>query len=98
MTSGVYLLRDPINGVVRYVGQAKDVETRLKLHWNRQVYCRTNRWCEELAMQGLRPSVDVVTCNTDALDKLERILIRRHDATVINGTYGGRVDFVMRKV
>lgn len=88
MTAGVYLLRDPTNGIVRYVGKSKNIEQRYKQHcMSRASNQRLSRWIEELHHLGLRPVIERVKVPITALERVENMYIRRHFATVFNGHY-----------
>lgn len=90
MTRGVYLLRDPFNGIVRYVGQSSNVESRTRAQ---SYVCSANpsikAWVEDLQMQGARPEVVVIPIPGGDLDAVERFLISQHHTTVLNRTFGG---------
>lgn len=90
MKSGVYILRDPINGLVRYVGQSVDVKKRLVQHWaSRKYNNRLSRWLEEIDLQGLRPLVVVLPVAKDRLDAVEGHFIDAHWETSFNGKNSG---------
>lgn len=85
MTTGIYFLSDPANGIVRYVGQSKDVKRRLYSHWaGKGKPHRLGQWIEELDLMGLRPKVRVIEVPQAALDKVESFYIDLHWATSFN--------------
>lgn len=91
MTAGVYLLRDPTNGIVRYVGKSKNIEQRYKQHcMSRASNQRLSKWIEELHHLGMRPVIGILEVPVEALDQVENMYIRRHFATVFNGHHDGQ--------
>lgn len=93
MTSGVYLLMDPRSGDVKYVGQSRRIEHRVKVH-SSLGFIGTWRWVKELRDAGFRPFWDCVEESDQArMDEIERQLIRDNQSTVFNIASGGRAGF-----
>ena len=89
MTSGVYLLRDPISGIVRYVGKSVNVERRISQHWvSRSTPSRLSSWLLELDLQGMRPRVDIIRVPVDHLEKVESFYIDQYWENSFNGKSG----------
>ena len=61
-TTNIYVLIDPINNMVRYVGKANNVTQRYTAHLNRarkhQVHKKN--WIENLKKQGLKPIIEII--------------------------------------
>ena len=61
-TTNIYVLIDPRNGFVRYVGKANNVSQRYKAHLNRarnhQIHKKN--WIELLKKEGLKPIIEVI--------------------------------------
>ena len=79
----VYVLKDPVTGVVRYVGETLAKKIRATQHngASKRDY-PLNRWKRRLLSRGLRPVFEVVasvTCSGKAY-ALERELIARYAA------------------
>jgi hypothetical protein len=59
----VYFLRDAGSNEVRYIGKAKDTETRLKVHMNannKDVRVEKLEWIKRMKDEGCLPTMDVV--------------------------------------
>ena len=90
----IYALHDPRDGVVRYIGKAKDAQKRLRSHLaeKRREY-PVYLWIRELASLGLRPSLAVlVQCNDGSWKEHEREHIARERKTnpqLLNLAAGG---------
>jgi hypothetical protein len=59
----IYKLVDPITEMVRYVGQTKNPDKRLKEHlWIRGTYRdqRRTQWIDSLITQGLKPRMVIL--------------------------------------
>lgn len=96
-TPSIYGLKDPRDGLFRYVGQAVDPVTRFKQHTDLRTMDGNPwkaRWLEELSGLGIRPELVVLEeCGSfpDA-DKAEREWIRRlieEDHPILNIAIGG---------
>lgn len=59
MTKYIYVLVDPTDGKVRYVGQAKDCHSRMTGHLNSKDSC-VSEWIANLRRMGQRPQMLVV--------------------------------------
>lgn len=82
-TGVIYVMRDPRTNDIRYVGQSKDLKTRIRFHKLGSKYlCGNNpekhRWQAELAAQGLEPVFEVYVDHVliDFLDEAERGIIQ----------------------
>jgi len=75
MTAGVYLLRDPINGIVRYVGQSTNIERRYKGHLKAPCNSLVSGWIEELSLLGVEPLL-VIAYETEDKVKMGKIELR----------------------
>jgi hypothetical protein len=61
----IYILRDPRDGVVKYVGQSTNPSYRLRLHVNVARSSKTtpshkDNWIRQLLKEGLRPLQDIL--------------------------------------
>ncbi len=65
--AAIYRLRDPRDGMVRYVGKTIDPKRRLSSHISSSYRdCRPSaRWCRKLKSLGLRPIMEVVEWTVD---------------------------------
>lgn len=63
----IYLLIDPRNNHVRYVGQTDDIKQRLLCHRN-QKRKPVGKWIAELESMGLSPEVRVVATIVEPLE------------------------------
>lgn len=61
-TTNIYVLIDPRDGKVRYVGKANNVTQRYKAHLNRarKHQIHKKNWVESLKREGLKPIIEVV--------------------------------------
>lgn len=79
----VYLLIDPRDGEIRYVGCTKQLYTRIAAHWSSRntTYPITPKtlWLKELDKAGLRPIVETLlaTKNFDEAFSTEEAWMRR---------------------
>lgn len=91
MTAGVYLLRDPINGIVRYVGQSKDVYARYVQHLRAPPGYLMAQWLAECKQSNVLPELVLVyaTDCAEARDKLEGYWIDYYYPTLFNLKLGG---------
>jgi hypothetical protein len=68
----VYLLQDPRNSAVRYVGASKHPQERYKQHKSDRCHKEMRNWFRELAEHDLKPILNVVAWGElEQLDKLE---------------------------
>ena len=93
MTS-IYVLRDPRNGNVRYVGKSVAPGTRFVSHLNDPTGCLKALWIEELAEEGVQPVMQVVEVVPDGGNwkRAERRWIKRlldRGVDLTNSTTGG---------
>lgn len=97
MTPGVYLLIDPRDGVVKYVGQSIHAEARAREHMISPRH-PVVPWVLELRSIGERPFFDVIP-EPDPVkrDALEQQLIWENEGTVLNILSGGRRGFTVIK-
>lgn len=93
---GIYGLADPRDGEIRYVGKAKDPETRLDLHLcETQLRPKTHRnhWLRKLRREGIRPQLFILEQVPDThWRESERYWIKRFrdgGHKLVNGTEGG---------
>jgi hypothetical protein len=92
--SGIYVLKDPTTGAVRYVGQTRDARRREWMHCsasNNRGGRRVNVWIRSLLKRGHRP-VFVMVEETAELDRLEKEWVSRFKAAGchrLNMTTGG---------
>lgn len=84
----VYLLIDPRDGVVRYVGVTGDVSSRVSTHYSQRekTPLPKDKWLQELAEQGLRPVAKIVfTSLSEAIAwGVERTTQRKYRDTILN--------------
>lgn len=61
-TTNIYVLIDPRNGKVRYVGKANDISQRYRAHLNRARKHQIHKanWIKQLRDLGLKPIVEVI--------------------------------------
>lgn len=61
-TTNIYLLIDPRNNDVRYVGKANNVSQRYQAHLNRarKHQIHKKNWVESLKREGLKPIIEVI--------------------------------------
>lgn len=61
----IYVLIDPRNLEIRYVGKTNNPKERMRAHISPHIYMRHNNkkciWIEELRSIGLRPTMQVMT-------------------------------------
>jgi hypothetical protein len=86
ITGGVYVLRCPVSGLVRYVGQASDLKARKHRHITKGHGELLIPWCGYLKAQGLTPVFEVIyrTDDPEAKDKIEAVYIARFSGTLLN--------------
>lgn len=59
-TTHIYTLAHPITGVVRYVGKANNLASRLRLHLRKDEHTAKSRWIQSLRAKGLVPVLEVL--------------------------------------
>lgn len=91
-TVSLYLLSDPHDGVVRYVGQSHNPAKRYAVHMSIARHNITDkksaaeRWLEDLVADGHVPLMSVVaTVRQDLANLLEERLIDYYRDTTLNG-------------
>ncbi len=90
----IYVLRDPRDGAVRYVGATGcTLLGRLYRHVYSRIYdCRRSRWIAELYDEGLRPLIEQVAEPTLDWEAAEAHWIKHYTdlgCDLVNGTRGG---------
>lgn len=95
----IYHLIDPRDGMIRYVGQTKDVKDRLASHLSPAFLKRTNRknnWLKRLKSLNLKPEIELIEqCDPDDANRLEIFWIgyyRYIGIQLYNGTSGGQYE------
>jgi len=60
--TNIYVLIDPRDGKVRYVGKANDVSQRYRAHLNRarKHQIHKKNWIDQLKKEGLKPIIEVI--------------------------------------
>jgi hypothetical protein len=77
----IYGLRCPIEGVVRYVGQAVNPQARFKAHVMNPSTDRVSDWIRPLRASGRTPELVILeTANTDSASDRELFWIRHFHA------------------
>ena len=72
----IYVLCDPRDGKIRYVGQTIEPNARLYAHCNRVDNQQKSQWIEDLAQSGLIPEMRVVcVVGEDFASQVEKALI-----------------------
>lgn len=83
-TGCVYLLIDPRNNAVKYVGASKQPDTRYQQHLNARMNQGMREWVKELEAQDMTPEMAVVA-STDLrdLDEVEEywteLMLKHYD-------------------
>ena len=91
----IYVLIDPRNGEVRYVGWTVHPKTRLRDHIKPSRVSgnqRRDRWIASLLRHGFRPRMDIIECGTGDYAKAESHWIRHYRSLgydLTNHTDGG---------
>lgn len=90
----IYLLRDPRDNQIRYVGKTDDPQTRYNNHLNEKSRCARVQWIRELRSLGLQPTLDIVEelADDDIWEDREILWIRHYrdmGCNLTNGTDGG---------
>lgn len=91
----IYVLRDPRDGCVRYVGATQSALYRRCATHRGMSRCMTSRvavWLRELLEQGYRPTIEKIEEPTSDWENAERAAIARYRATgvdLLNETDGG---------
>lgn len=92
----IYVLGDPRNGLVRYVGiTTVSIAKRLRCHLadaRRGAHNHRANWIRSLLSEGMRPSVNVVAVGAGEWEKAEQWWIahlRSLGLNLTNGTIGG---------
>lgn len=97
----IYLLIDPRNNAVRYVGITERPTLRLKQHIARRFIdnCHKNVWINSLILEGVTPKMELISGKLSQQEAMfgEIILIknlRKNGVDLTNTTFGG--DLVMK--
>ena len=103
----IYTLKDPTDGLIKYIGKTKDVEKRLKRHlsnWslNSEPWTRKNKWLKWLKNSEMSPIIEILdTGNENNINDLEKYWIAQFKCwgfNLKNGTIGGDgVDWTGKK-
>lgn len=74
----IYVLSDPREGVVRYVGQSHDPENRIRTHLSNVDYCKRTKWVMGLIRDGYTPVMDIIEAHStrEEADEAERRWIK----------------------
>jgi hypothetical protein len=99
----IYVLRDPLSNVVRYVGQTQNIKRRLYFHvyeckLKRKYYsAKKDKWIESLVKIGKMPVLEVIQQTRSPIEanKIEQEYINQFASTIFN--IGKRVTPVYRK-
>ena len=59
----IYVLIDPVDGEVRYVGKTNNPKRRLAMHCNSKYDTHSSRWVHRLKRRGLKPEMLVIQEN-----------------------------------
>lgn len=93
----IYVLIDPINNNIRYVGKTKqsNINKRLMGHIRmskKQNKTKKERWISNLLKRGFKPDIKIIEeCNNDEWEKREMFWIEYYSRiyNLTNGTIGG---------
>lgn len=91
----IYILRDPRNGDIRYVGKTNQkLSYRLNAHMQEKSQCHRVNWLNQLRTLGLKPGIEVVEFvqGDYPWQECERFWIkyfRMHGHKLTNNTSGG---------
>lgn len=94
----IYALRHPLTGEIRYIGKSKDAQKRLKAHIrrSREQDWPVSRWIRKLALDGLTPSITIITSVEGDWQSVERGLIevaRAEGFRLLNVAAGGEAPY-----
>lgn len=92
----IYLLRDPRNGAVRYVGKANNPTQRKTNHSCRSTSkgLRRHGWIQELRAHNLRPQFEIIEeCTGNSWRERERFWIAHYGGirNLLNARLGGEI-------
>jgi len=92
----IYVLVDPRNGKIRYVGKTVEPQKRVRWHMNEAANSRDNsyrlNWLRSLAAANLKPTMTIVETGIGDWERAERQWIKKYQvegAELVNGTPGG---------
>ena len=77
--SGVYALLDPDNGDIRYIGQSKDINKRIKRHCQNVTGFPISRWVQKLKRNNKSPDLIIIEEHDNPL-LIEKMWIDRAKA------------------
>jgi hypothetical protein len=95
MTTNIYVLRDPRNNQIRYVGKANDPEYSYKNHINkcRDKNTHKRNWINELKKEKLKPILEIIDIvPVDRWKEFEKFYIKKYideGCKLVNYTNGG---------
>lgn len=95
MTTNIYVLKDPRNNQIRYVGKANDPEYRYKNHINkcRDKNTHKRNWINELRKEKLKPILEIIdTVPVEKWKEYEKFYIKKYmeeGYDLVNYTDGG---------
>lgn len=94
-TCYIYLLRDPIDNEVKYIGKTNNLKVRLKAHLNPARFKNTHKfnWIKKLRNKNLKPTLEIIEkCSINNWKEREKYWIKYYlDAgtKLTNKTDGG---------
>lgn len=94
-THFIYILKDPRNGVPRYVGKTKHPKERLRNHIGRPSSGAVKRWIVQLSRDGVLPEIEIIDkCCGDEWVELEAFYVIEYRAKypdqMLNVLSGGK--------
>lgn len=79
-TGCVYLLADPRDGAVKYVGASTNPEQRYAQHKSDRCHEKMRAWFTELEEIGMKPEMSIVACaDIESLDAIEEMWMKMMD-------------------
>lgn len=82
----IYILKDPRDNAVRYVGLSYDLVTRYNAHLHTKMDAPRDRWIAELRALGLKPLLQQVDCHPISIanPRADRAAAQRLESLWIN--------------